>query len=235
MTASFSSLSVDRKKVLAVLAAGAFSSRIRAGRRPTVSSRGASGSPNKMARIADVSIWREPTADYALLSNIDPSSAILKILLQTTVASQLTVPLQSALSPTAKRIRRPDINRSPGIVKIARQNPANPASANPAGFLHRKKDPLTSHQLDQPAILKIPKTFLKILLQTTVTQKSGKHPSSNSHPFPSSSPTPNSPPQTPPTSPPHPPPPHPHHAPQTAPRNPKHPPASTHIPCPPAD
>ena len=129
MTASFSSLSVDRKKVLAVLAVGTFSSRIKAGRRPTVSSRGASGSPNKMARIADVSIWREPTADYALLSNIDPSSAILKILLQTTVASQLTVPLQSALSPTAKRIRRPDINRMPAIPKIP-QNPANPASDN---------------------------------------------------------------------------------------------------------
>ena len=67
MTASFSSLSVDRKKVLAVLAAGIFSSRIRAGRQPTVSSRGASGSPNKIASIADVSIRREPTAGVCAL------------------------------------------------------------------------------------------------------------------------------------------------------------------------
>ena len=36
---------------------------------------------------------------------------------------------QSALSPTAKRIRRPDINRMPAIPKIP-QNPANPASDN---------------------------------------------------------------------------------------------------------
>ena len=198
MTASFSSLSVDRKKVLAVLAVGTFSSRIKAGRRPTVSSRGASGSPNKMARIADVSIWREPTADYTLLSNIDPSSAILKILLQTTVASQLTVPLQSALSPTAKRIRRPDINRMP-------RNPENPPKSCKSCFRQRP------------------------------SKKSGKHPSSNSHPFPSSSPTPNSPPQKPHSTPRHPRPRHPRHAQQNAPQNQEHPPASTHIPCSPAD
>ena len=60
LTAPYSSLSDDRKTSSHVLAAGTFSSWIRAGRRPTVSSRGASNSLNKRAGIADVSIRREP-------------------------------------------------------------------------------------------------------------------------------------------------------------------------------
>ena len=196
MTASFSSLSVDRKKVLAVLAAGTFSSRIRAGRRPTVSSRGASGSPNKMARIADVSMWREPTAVRHL-------PAILKILLQTTVASQLTVPLQSAFPSAA-----PTINRSPAILRLSlrrkkTRNPENPPKSCKSCFRQPSHKNLGCIPLQNPSL-------------------------SPAHP------TPN-PPQTPPTYPQHPPPPHPRHAQQNAPQNPKHPPASTHIPCSPAD
>ena len=48
-----------------------------------------------------------------------------------TRAYRITVPLQSVLSPAAKRIRRPAINRSPAILNIPK-NPANPASDNRA-------------------------------------------------------------------------------------------------------
>ena len=52
---------------------------------------------------------------------------------------------QSALSPAAKKTRRPTINRSPAIPKIP-QNPANPASDNPP-FPRRKRDPLNNQPL----------------------------------------------------------------------------------------
>ena len=82
-------------------------------------------------------------------------------------ASQIIVPLQSALSIHAKRIRSTGINRSPAILKIP-NNPVNPASDNvhqeirdrprlqwripnnrPSAicpFTPRKKDPLNRHQ-----------------------------------------------------------------------------------------
>ena len=44
-------------------------------------------------------------------------------------ASPIIAPPQPALSPAAKKTRRPTINRSPAIPKIP-QNPANPASDN---------------------------------------------------------------------------------------------------------
>ena len=59
-------------------------------------------------------------------------------------ASPIIAPPQPALSPAAKKTRRPTINRSPAIPKIP-QNPANPASDNPP-FPRRKKDPPPNHQ-----------------------------------------------------------------------------------------
>ena len=59
-------------------------------------------------------------------------------------ASPIIAPPQPALSPAAKKTRRPTINRSPAIPKIP-PNPANPASDNPP-FPRRKKDPPPNHQ-----------------------------------------------------------------------------------------
>ena len=59
-------------------------------------------------------------------------------------ASPIIAPPQPALSPAAKKTRRPTINRSPAILKIS-QNPANPASDNPP-FPRRKRDPPPNHQ-----------------------------------------------------------------------------------------
>ena len=144
------------------------------------------------------------------------------------------VPLQSALSPAAKRIRSTSINRSPAIPKI----PPNPASDNPP-FHPPQKRPAAQPINRSPAIPKIPKNpvnpasdnRLPVGLLKTKNQK----PKTVQSYFRQRLPPHKRPPQTPPTYPQHPPPPHPRHAPQNAPQNPKHPLASTHIPYSPTD
>ena len=73
---------------------------------------------------------------------------------------------QPALSPAAKKTRRPTINRSPAIPKIS-QNPANPASDN-LPFPPPQKRPAAQPSTARPQSRKSPK-ILQILLQTTST------------------------------------------------------------------
>ena len=96
-------------------------------------------------------------------------------------ASPIIAPPQPALSPAAKKTRRPTINRSPAIPKIS-QNPANPASDNPPF------PPLPKGSADQPSTgcpqsRKSPK-ILQILLQTTCPfPRRKKDPPPNHQPF----------------------------------------------------
>ena len=78
-------------------------------------------------------------------------------------ASPIIAPPQPALSPAAKKTRRPTINRSPAILKIP-PNPANPASDNPP-FPPPQKRPAAQPSTARPQSRKSPK-ILQILLQT---------------------------------------------------------------------
>ena len=76
-------------------------------------------------------------------------------------ASPIIAPPQPALSPAAKKTRRPTINRSPAIPKIS----PNPASDNPP-FPPPQKGSANQTSTGCPQSRKSPK-ILQILLQTT--------------------------------------------------------------------
>ena len=68
-----------------------------------------------------------------------------------TRTSQITIPLQSALPPAAKKTRRPTTNRSLTILKIPK-NPPNPASDNRKRVLVSQYSDLVNYRVQEGSL-----------------------------------------------------------------------------------